>query len=116
MCQSLSLLSRSVLDLLAYARKWLGLCTLLRVHQKDLSFFEKFRHARHGSLKPTDALILANVMRQSNPESILEIGSFLGLSTSWLLKVSSVWQAKVTAIDPNIPHRIFSDPRFFCRS
>ena len=38
-------------------------------------------------------------------------GSFLGFSSRWILEVSSPWKAYVTAIDPNIRHRIFDRPR-----
>ena len=70
-------------------------------------------HANHGSLKFTDAYILKNLLQKYKPSTILEIGSFLGFSTRWLLEVSKSWNPKLTAIDPNIRHRIFDDPRSF---
>ena len=63
-----------------------------------------------GSLKPFDAHYLANVLRRYKPASILEVGSYLGMSTSWLLHVSEPWKASVTCVDPNIPHWSFQDP------
>jgi len=72
-----------------------------------------FLEARSGSIKPTDALIIARLMNRHRPFRILEVGSFLGVSTRWLMDVSASWQARVTAVDPNIPHRVFSEPRYF---
>ena len=68
-------------------------------------------HAREGSLKFTDAYILKQILHKYKPGTILEVGSFLGFSTRWLLEVTKSWNAKVTAIDPNIRHRVFDDPR-----
>jgi predicted O-methyltransferase YrrM len=73
----------------------------------------KLLHATHGSLKFTDAYILKQILHKYKPDSILEIGSFLGFSTRWLLEVSRSWGPKVTAVDPNIRHRIFDNPRSF---
>lgn len=70
-------------------------------------------HANHGSLKFTDAYTLKNILQKYKPATILEIGSFLGFSTRWLLEVSKSWNPQLTAIDPNIRHRIFDDPRSF---
>lgn len=90
----------------------LRLAKLLAFHNEaDYSFKEKFTHATHGSLKPTDAFLLAKLLVENKPLTILEVGSFLGLSTNWLLTISERWHAKVTAVDPNISHRIFSKPR-----
>jgi len=43
----------------------------------------------------------------------LEVGSFLGFSTRWLLESSNSWNANITSIDPNIRHRIFDNPRIY---
>ena len=72
---------------------------------------KRLLHANHGSLKFTDAHILNNILRKYKPATILEIGSFLGFSTRWILEVSKSWSPKLTAVDPNIRHRIFDDPR-----
>jgi predicted O-methyltransferase YrrM len=63
-----------------------------------------------GSLKPFDAHYLAVVLRRHKPASILEVGSYLGMSTRWILHVSEPWKASVTCVDPNIPHWSFKDP------
>ncbi len=68
-------------------------------------------HALDGSLKPAEARRIARVLIRHKPERILEVGSFLGLSTRWLLHVSSGWDAHITAVDPNLRHRVFDDPR-----
>ncbi len=77
---------------------------------------DRTNHARGGSLKFTDAYVLKQLLYKHKPSTILEVGSFLGFSTRWLLEVSSAWDAKVTAIDPNIRHRIFDNPREFVES
>ncbi len=64
-----------------------------------------------GSLKLFDACQIARVLDRHRPQRILEIGSFLGLSVRWLLEASQDWNAHVTAIDPNVRHRVFDDPR-----
>ncbi len=71
----------------------------------------RWSHAREGSIKFTDAYILKQILHRYKPGTILEIGSFLGFSTRWLLEVTKSWNAKVTAIDPDIRHRVFDDPR-----
>jgi predicted O-methyltransferase YrrM len=93
-----------------YFAIWRNLCGLLRRHNAE-KLRENFMHARCGSLKPTDALILARILFRNKPRNILEVGSFLGLSTRFLLDVSSKWDAVVTAVDPNIPHRVFDNPK-----
>ena len=93
-----------------YLRIWKDVLLLLK---KDTSrpLAELLLHARCGSVKPTDALILARLLNRHRPNAILEVGSFLGISTRFILDVSSPWGAKVVAVDPNIPHRIFDRPR-----
>ena len=78
-------------------------------HPLDL----RLTHATLGSLKFTDAYILMKVLHKYKPKTILEVGSFLGFSTRWLLEVSKSWKPKVTAVDPNIRHRIYDNPRRF---
>jgi len=63
-----------------------------------------------GSIKAFDAHILAKDLRRRRPRRILEIGSFLGLSTRWILDVVSPWGGTVVSIDPNIQHWSFPDP------
>lgn len=77
------------------------------------SISSKQTHARHGSIKFPDAYIITNLLNEYRPASILEVGSFLGYSTRWLLESSARWNAKVTAVDPNIRHRIFDNPRHY---
>ncbi|MCH8030163.1 MAG: class I SAM-dependent methyltransferase [Candidatus Dadabacteria bacterium] len=77
---------------------------------------ERVLHANSGSLKVTDAHILRRLLAEYRPETVLEVGSFLGFSTRWLLECSKGWGAAVTAVDPNIRHRIFDDPLGFVES
>ena len=86
------------------------LSTVKQMH-KDHTKWLRMRHALGGSIKVIDAYYLAKLLEQNKPKTILEIGSFLGFSTHWLLKNSESWNAKVTALDPNIRHRIFDSPR-----
>lgn len=69
------------------------------------------RHACQGRIKVIDAIYLARHLRSERPSSILEVGSFLGFSAYWMLQTSESWGAKVTAVDPNIRHRVFDNPR-----
>jgi len=86
---------------------------LLRKFERHVPLKEKMTHALHGSLKPTDALLLRKIIRRYKPPETLEIGSFLGVSSRWILEASSSWEGHLTAIDPNIPHRVFESPRNF---
>lgn len=89
--------------------EFLGL--LLKRYGKDEESREVVRHAMEGSIKFGDAYVMAKVLAERKPQHILEIGSFLGFSTRWLLEMSKEWGATVTAVDPNIRHRIFDSPR-----
>lgn len=77
-----------------------------------------WQHARQGSIKLLDALVLRDELRAARPSRILEIGSFLGYSTRWILENSQEFDSRVTAVDPQVVHRIFDDldshVRAFC--
>ncbi|MGH7807669.1 MAG: hypothetical protein ACRENT_06205, partial [Thermodesulfobacteriota bacterium] len=45
----------------------------------------RWSHAMEGSIKFTDAYILKQILYRYKPSTILEVGSFLGFSTRWLL-------------------------------
>lgn len=66
--------------------------------------------ARAGSIKLLDALTLRELLQKAKPKTVLEIGSFLGFSTRWILESTQETEAHVTAIDPRVSHRIFQDP------
>jgi len=70
-------------------------------------------HAKAGRIKLLDALFLRYLLRWREPKRILEVGSFLGFSTYWLLLNTVELGSRVTAIDPNIRHRIFESPRSY---
>ncbi len=93
----------------------------LREEQLNLLAKQEMRHpmdvrlneAISGSLYFPDAYILKQILTKYRPKTILEIGSFLGFSTRWLLETSTDWNAQLSAVDPNIRHRIFDNPRLF---
>lgn len=64
-----------------------------------------------GSLKSYDAFMLEKIIRDIEPKKVLEIGSFLGLSTRWILNCTEEYKTRVISVDPNIPHRVFDEPR-----
>ncbi len=73
---------------------------------------ERIRHAMEGSIKFSDCFVVQHILNQKKPLRCLEIGSFLGFSTRWLLESGQEWRMHVTAVDPNIRHRIFDNPRW----
>jgi predicted O-methyltransferase YrrM len=68
-------------------------------------------HALGASLKIIDAIHLAERIRAFQPKRILEVGSFLGLSTSWMLEISQPYGSQVVSVDPGLRHRMFDDVR-----
>ena len=70
---------------------------------------DELNHAIWGSLKMFDAMVLAECLRAARPKTILEVGSFLGFSTRWILEIASEWRGKVISIDPGIRHRVFDN-------
>ena len=72
---------------------------------------EARHHAWGGAIKIMDAAFIGNALQILKPQNILEIGSYIGFSTRWLLDKTEDWQAHITSIDPNIKHRIFQEPR-----
>ncbi len=93
--------------------------TSLLAHYKDKNPHEVRKHAWEGAIKLMDSVFIAEALQMLRPKNILEIGSFIGFSTRWMLDKTETWSAHVTAVDPNIPHRIFENPRShlltFCR-
>ncbi len=71
----------------------------------------RWSDAREGSIKFTDAYVMKQILHKYKPATILEVGSFLGFSTRWLLEITKGWTPKITAIDPNLRHRVFDEPR-----
>ena len=64
-------------------------------------------HAVEGAIKIFDALAIAEVLHASRPARILEIGSYLGFSTRWILEATAFIGSTVTSVDPRVRHRIF---------
>lgn len=98
-----------------YSKIWFELFYLLKSNEQHILFREKSRHALHGSIKPTDAFLLRNILLEHKPKNILEVGSFIGVSSRWILEVASEWNGHLTAIDPNIPHRVFVNPKLYLK-
>ena len=71
----------------------------------------RVEHALDGSIKFADCCVTQQLLERHKPKTCLEIGSFLGFSTRWLLESGQGWGMRVTAVDPNIRHRIFDNPR-----
>jgi len=65
-------------------------------------------NAVDGSIKLLDALYIRDLIADLRPKKILEIGSFLGFSTKWILDCSGA-DTKVTSLDPGVRHRIFDN-------
>lgn len=74
------------------------------------------QHAMGGAIKIADAVALAEILTYLKPKKILEIGSFIGFSTRWILDIAAPWGATLTSIDPNINHRWFDNPRGHLKS
>jgi len=72
-------------------------------------------HAMHGALKLIDAIYLHEHLLATQPRRILEVGSFLGFSSRWILEASQPWGAQVTSVDPGLRHRKFDHPRLHAR-
>ena len=66
-------------------------------------------HCVDGAIKLIDALSLLALIQDVKPQRILEVGSYLGFSTRWLLEITNTSGAKVTSLDPRVRHRIFDD-------
>jgi len=66
-------------------------------------------HAVAGSIKLFDAMSIAAAIDLLKPRKILEIGSFLGFSTRWMLECSRPYNTEITSVDPGLRHRIFDD-------
>ncbi len=87
-------------------------CSLLRHYSgcgHDASTL--IQHAVDGSIKLFDALALQSILIQTKPNKILEVGSFLGFSTRWILDNTVDWEPTVTSLDPRVRHRIFNQLR-----
>lgn len=64
-------------------------------------------HAVEGAIKIFDALAIAEVLGAGRPARILEVGSYLGFSTRWILEATASIGSSVTSVDPRVRHRIF---------
>ncbi|NCC61534.1 MAG: hypothetical protein EOM12_11465 [Verrucomicrobiae bacterium] len=85
---------------------------MLQVMDNPYSIEDRIKHALDGSIKFADCFVIQKLLAKKKPLTCLEIGSFLGFSTRWLLECSRDWDMHVTALDPNMRHRIFDNPRW----
>lgn len=83
--------------------------SVMRKYGRDQKNHLLIQHAIAGSIKLYDALALRTYIFRARPKKILEIGSYLGFSTRWLLEACAGWDGNVTSLDPRIRHRIFDD-------
>lgn len=88
------------------------MASLLHVMESPYPMQDRVRHALDGSIKFSDCHTVQRLLEAQKPARCLEIGSFLGFSTRWLLECGRSWGMHVTAVDPNIRHRIFDNPRW----
>ena len=91
------------------------LLLVLRDAPMPQPYEERVHEALQGKINFPDALFLQALLEKHRPKTILEIGSFLGFSTRWLLESSAAWGGRVTSLDPNIRHRIFDEPNVLLR-
>jgi len=64
-----------------------------------------------GSISWERALPLATFVSLCRPQSMLEVGSFIGVSSHFFSSVLAQWGGRLTSIDPNVRHRVFDEPR-----
>ena len=76
---------------------------------------DPFGHALHGALKLIDAIYLRERLLTAKPRRILEVGSFLGFSTRWILEATRGTESTLVSVDPGLRHRTFDKPRAHVR-
>lgn len=62
-----------------------------------------------------EAAQIVDLIEEKNPASILEIGTFIGLSTG-VIALASAPTSILVAVDPNLPVEIFSKKFHYCES
>ena len=72
----------------------------------------RVKRAFDSSIKFADSYIIQELLERHKPATCLEIGSFLGFSSRWMLETGKAWGMRVIAVDPNMRHRIFDNPRW----
>lgn len=85
---------------------------MIQVMENPYPVEDRIKHALDGSIKFADCFVVQKLLARKKPQTCLEIGSFLGFSTRWLLESSREWNMLITAVDPNMRHRIFDNPRW----
>lgn len=68
-------------------------------------------HFHDGSISWDRAASLATFVELCQPEHMLEIGSFLGLSSGFYLRLMEPWSGHLTSVDPNVRNKVFEQPR-----
>lgn len=94
-----------------YKKAWYHLAELTTGHLDPEDVFRVFQGVRRGSAPFLDCYGLYHLTEKVRPKQILEIGSFLGMSTHFMLEASREWSAKLVSIDPNIPLLEIESPR-----
>ena len=76
----------------------------------ESSLQARLRQMQAGSIKFHDARQLIRLLETLRPQHILEVGSFVGVSSRLILEASTPWQGEVVAVDPNMRHRNIDQP------
>jgi len=79
--------------------------------RKYISKEEWIAHAVDGSITWERASFLANAIYLCQPRHMLEVGSFLGMSSNFFLRIMEPWGGHLISVDPNVRHRVFDAPR-----
>lgn len=70
---------------------------------------------RFVCINPYEAYQICNFIERTNPRTMLEIGTFIGLSTG-VLALASPLESILVCVDPNLPVNILSERFHYCES
>lgn len=77
----------------------------------DFAVEDWLTHGRDGSISWDHASSIASFVELCRPKHMIEIGSFLGMSANFYLRLMEPWNGHLTSVDPNVRHRLFDSPR-----
>ena len=70
---------------------------------------------RFVCINPYEAYQICNIIKRTNPHTILEVGTFIGLSTGVLALASSL-ESILVCVDPNLPVNVLSQKFHYSES
>ena len=73
-------------------------------------------HSSEGSFSQDALAVLCALVTDVSPSRLLIVGGFLGLSTAALLEATAATASSIVTVDPNLRHRVFSEPLDHARS